>query len=193
MFKNAIVLTGGIATGKSTVANLFKLEGFCIIDADKIAHKILYKNNDKILSLFGKEYVQNNKVLRKNLGKLIFNNKKAKIKLEDFIHPLIKNEISNEAKIYELENKKYIIDIPLFFESNNYNIEKSIVVYAPKKVQLQRLVKRDIIDESEALNKINNQMDIESKKKLASYVIDNSKTIEHLSKEVIKIKKELMQ
>lgn len=67
MFKNAVVLTGGIATGKSTVANLFMLHGFLTIDADKIAHKLLDIHSDAIALLFGTEYVENGKVLRKNL------------------------------------------------------------------------------------------------------------------------------
>ncbi|MBI3873901.1 MAG: dephospho-CoA kinase, partial [Arcobacter sp.] len=90
MFKNAIVLTGGIATGKSTVANLFKLYGFLTIDADVIAHKLLDLHSGKIAELFGNEYIENGKVLRKKLGTLIFNNQKEKQKLENFIHPLIK-------------------------------------------------------------------------------------------------------
>ena len=65
LFKNAIALTGGISTGKSTVCNLFKLHGFLIIDADEIAHKILDQNSTKIDEMFGSKYVENGKVLRK--------------------------------------------------------------------------------------------------------------------------------
>ena len=65
LFKNAIALTGGISTGKSTVCNLFKLHGFLTIDADVIAHKLLDENSSKIASMFGNQYVQDNKVLRK--------------------------------------------------------------------------------------------------------------------------------
>jgi dephospho-CoA kinase len=79
-FKNAIVLTGGIATGKSTVSSLFMLHGFLTIDADKIAHQLLDINRSKIASLFGDEYINNDKVDRKKLGSLIFNNLIEKLK-----------------------------------------------------------------------------------------------------------------
>ncbi len=193
MFKNAVVLTGGIATGKSTVANLFMLHGFLTIDADKIAHKLLDIHSDTIASLFGDEYVENGKVLRKELGNLIFNNSDEKKKLENFIHPLIKEEIQKEASLFESKNKPYLIDIPLFFENKNYDIGKSIVVYTPKEIQIERLQKRDKCDEVTALARINNQMDIEEKKRLAMYVIDNSKDLKYLTSEVERIKNEILK
>jgi len=193
MFKNAVVLTGGIATGKSTVANLFMLHGFLTIDADKIAHKLLDIHSDTIASLFGQEYVENGKVLRKQLGNLIFNNVDEKKKLEHFIHPLIKEEIQKEASLFESKNKPYLIDIPLFFENKNYDIAKSIVVYTPKEIQIQRLQKRDNCDEVTALARINNQMDIEEKKALATYVIDNSENLKHLTNEVERVKNEILK
>ncbi len=193
MFKNAVVLTGGIATGKSTVANLFMLHGFLTIDADKIAHKLLDIHSDTIASLFGDEYVENGKVLRKELGNLIFNNSDEKKKLENFIHPLIKEEIQKEASLFESKNKPYLIDIPLFFENKNYDIGKSIVVYTPKEIQIERLQKRDKCDEATALSRINNQMDIEEKKRLAMYVIDNSKDLKFLTSEVERIKNEILK
>jgi len=193
MFKNAVILTGGIATGKSTVANLFMLHGFLTIDADKIAHKLLDIHSDTIASLFGGKYVENGKVLRKELGNLIFNNVDEKKKLENFIHPLIKEEIQKEASLFESKNKPYLIDIPLFFENKNYNIGKSIVVYTPKEIQIERLQKRDKCDEATALSRINNQMDIEEKKRLAMYVIDNSKDLKYLTSEVERVKNEILK
>lgn len=186
-FKNAIALTGGIATGKSTVCNLLKLHGFLIIDADKIAHKLLDENSQKIEELFGKQYVENGKVLRKELGKIIFSNEENKLKLEALLHPLIKEEIIKESKIYEEQNKPYFVDIPLFFEKMHYPISKSLVIYTPKELQIQRLMKRDNIDEKEAKLKISNQMDIEEKRKLANIVIDNSKDLKHLQNEVERV------
>lgn len=193
MFKNAIVLTGGIATGKSTVSNLFKLHGFLTIDADSIAHQILDANSSIIADMFGCEYIEDGKVLRKKLGGLIFSNENEKIKLENFIHPLIKEKIAIEAELFEKNNKPYLIDIPLFFEKKNYDIQSSIVVYVPKDVQVKRLMKRDKIDESSAQLRINNQMDIEEKKKLGKYIIDNSKDISYLVQEVERVKNEILQ
>jgi dephospho-CoA kinase len=192
-FANAVVLTGGIATGKSTVASLFKLHGFLTIDADKIAHKLLDLHYKDIEKLFGEEYIKNNKVIRKKLGDLIFNDEIQKHRLEEFIHPLIKEEIIEEAKVFESQKKPYLIDIPLFFEKQNYNIKKSIVVYTPKTIQLTRLIKRDNCSLDEAQIRINNQMDIEKKKSLATYVIDNSFDLPHLQNEVERVKKELIR
>lgn len=191
-FKNAIALTGGIATGKSTVCNLLKLHGLLIIDADKIAHKLLDENHSKIASLFGNHYVENEKVLRKELGKIIFSNQENKLKLEALLHPLIFEEIKKEAKIFEEQNRPYIIDIPLFFEKMNYPIEKSILVYTPLTLQIQRLISRDNIDEDEAKLKISNQMNIEDKKDLATFIIDNSKDLKHLQNEVEKLLEKIL-
>jgi dephospho-CoA kinase len=186
-FKYAIALTGGIATGKSTVCNLFKLHGFLTIDADNIAHKLLDMHSDTIASMFGKEYVENGKVLRKKLGTIIFSNQENKEKLESFIHPLIKKEIEKESVIFEEQGKPYFIDIPLFYEKMHYPIKKSLVVYTPSDLQVQRLMQRDGINEEEAKLKISNQMDIEEKKKLADLVIDNSTNLKNLQKEVERV------
>ena len=187
-FKHAIALTGGIATGKSTVTSLFMLHGFLTIDADKIAHKLLNINSSEIAKIFGAEYVEEGIVLRKKLGFLIFNNEEEKIKLEKFIHPLIKEAIIEEAKVFESQQKPYLIDIPLFFEKQHYNITKSIVVYTSKETQIERLMKRDNSTKEDALSRINNQMDIEEKKSLATYVIDNTKDLKNLQNEVERVK-----
>lgn len=193
MFENAIVLTGGIATGKSTVANLFKLYGFLSIDADEIAHNLLDLHSDSISSIFGNMYVKEGKVLRKKLGSLIFGNTTKKRELENFIHPLIKQEIQKKAILFENNNKPYLIDIPLFFEKNNYDIQRSIVVYAPKELQIKRLQSRDDYDEITALSRINNQMNIEDKKQLGTFVIDNSKDLSNLIQEVERVKDEILK
>ena len=187
LFKNAIALTGGISTGKSTVCNLFKLHGFLTIDADKIAHKLLDENSSKISDMFGSQYIQDGKVNRKELGKIIFSNEENKLKLEALLHPLIKEEIIKESRVFELQNKPYFIDIPLFFEKMHYPIPRSLVVYTPKEIQVQRLMKRDGINEQEALLKISNQWDIEKKKELADMIIDNSRDLKYLQNEVERI------
>lgn len=193
LFKNAIALTGGISTGKSTVCNLFKLHGFLIIDADKIAHKLLDQNSHQIASMFGSQYVdENGKVIRKELGKIIFSNEENKLKLEALLHPLIKDEIIKESRLFESQDKPYFIDIPLFFEKMNYPIPRSLVIYTPKDIQVQRLMNRDNINEEEALLKISNQWDIEKKKELADMVIDNSKNLKNLQREVERIMEEII-
>ena len=191
-FKHAIALTGGIATGKSTACNLFKLDGFPIIDADKIAHKLLDENSAKIAEMFGEQYVKNGQVQRKELGKIIFSNEEEKLKLEGLLHPLIEGEIFKESRIFEEQGKSYFIDIPLFFEKMHYDIPKSLVVYTPKSLQIERLMARDNISKEEAKQKISNQMDIEVKKELADLVIDNSSNLENLQNEVKKVIGEIL-
>lgn len=185
-FAHAIVLTGGIGTGKSTVCNILKLYGFSIIDADKIANYILQKEKDSIIKLFGKKYIKDNSVDKKALARLIFKNKDAKQKLENLMHPLIKKKIIEESLKLEKHKVPYIIDIPLFFETKNYPIKRVAVVYAPKELQIQRVVNRDKLSYEEAIERIESQLSIEKKKEKATYLIDNSKDLKNLQKEIDK-------
>lgn len=191
ILKNAIVLTGSISTGKSTVCKILEEKDFKIIDADKIAHKLLDENYENIEKLFGKEYVENKKVLRKKLGKIIFSNQKNKEKLENLLHPKIKDEIYRQANILEKENKIYFIDNPLYYEKMSYPKTKVMLVYTPQNIQIKRLMQRDNISKEEALLKILNQINIEEKKNLCDIIIDNSKDLKHLKKEVNKALGEL--
>ncbi|SFV51652.1 Dephospho-CoA kinase [hydrothermal vent metagenome] len=191
-FRYAIVLTGGIATGKSTVLNFFTKWNFSFIDADRVAHQILQQENKNIAKLFGLEYVIDNKVNRKALGKLIFANPKERKKLENFIHPLIYREIEHQSMRLDILKRPYIIDIPLFFESNRYTIERSIVVYTPKQKQLERLIKRNGFSKREAEQRIEAQMDIELKREKATYLIDNSGDLKTLQEECVKVKEKIL-
>ena len=175
---NGIILTGSIATGKSTVANLLRLYGYTIIDADEVAHNELKKHYKEIKEMFGTTD-------RKEIGKIVFNNPDERKKLENFLHPKIKESIMNEALDLEKFNIPYFIDIPLYFEKGNYkDFTKVVVVYTRRDIQLQRLINRNRISKEDAENLINLQMDIEEKKQKATYVIDNSKDLKHLQKEV---------
>jgi len=192
-FEYAIVLTGGIATGKSTVLNFFIEEGFYVIDADKIAHMILDKHKEDISDLFGSKYIVDNKVDRKALGGLIFSEPKEKLRLEKLLHPLIFSEIESLATEQDKERKAYIVDIPLFFESKGrYPIKKSILVYTPKDIQLERLMKRDSSTNKEAQQRIDSQISIEEKKALSTYLIDNSKDLKNLQQECVRVKEKLL-
>jgi len=184
LYKYAIALTGGIATGKSTVASLMKLHGIAIIDADEIAHELLDVNSSIIATMFGEEYVSKGKVQRTALGKIIFTDEDKKAELEEFIHPLIRVEIEKRSAVYDSRNFPYLIDIPLFFENSAYDIKECVVVYTPASVQLERYMKRNKIDEDEAMIRINSQMPIDDKKAKATYIIDNSLNLRHLQAEV---------
>jgi dephospho-CoA kinase len=179
-FKNAIVLTGGIGTGKSTVASFLKMFGYKIIDADAISKEVFEKNKEKIKSLFGT-------VNRKELRQIVFNNKEKLRLLEEIILPEVKKEVLKLAQKYEKDNVPYFVDLPLFFEKQNYNeFDKVLVVYAPKDIQIKRVMKRDNSSKEEVISILNNQLDIEEKKKKADFVIDNSKDLKHLQKEIEK-------
>ncbi|HIM94911.1 MAG TPA: dephospho-CoA kinase [Campylobacterales bacterium] len=191
-FDYAVALTGSIATGKSSVASIFRDYGVVIIDADRIAHEVINREYLQISKLFGEEYVNKERVDRKLLGSLIFSNKEAKSKLEALLHPLIYQEILKRSNIEERLKKPYIIDIPLFFESNRYPIEKVIVVYTPKEIQLKRLMERDNSSKKEALLRINSQIDIEIKKEKATYLIDNSQDFNLLQQECDRIRSKIL-
>jgi dephospho-CoA kinase len=182
-FEYAIALTGGIATGKSTVASLMMLNGVRIIDADSISHKILDENSHWVRENFGHEYVQRGKVLRSKLGNLIFSNQEKKELLEQFLHPKIRQEIELQSQKQDSFKFPYLIDIPLFFEKKGYDIKESVVVYTPKEIQLERFMKRNGFSKEEAQRRIASQIEIDEKKKRATYVIDNSKNLKHLQQE----------
>ena len=182
-FRYAIALTGGIATGKSTVASLLGLNGLRVIDADAIAHQILEANSAWVAEHFGEAYLKSGKVDRAKLGKLVFSNPDAKASLEAFLHPKIRQAIVEESEKQDRFEFPYLIDIPLFFKSGAYDIKDSVVVYTPKAVQLERFMKRNGFSEEESLRRIESQMDIEEKKKRATWVIDNSKNLKHLQNE----------
>ncbi len=185
-FVYAIALTGSIATGKSTVASLMALNGMRVIDADSISHEILEANAQWVKETFGEEFVKNSKVDRPALGKLIFSDKDAKKKLEEFLHPLIRQEIEARSEKQDSFKFPYLIDIPLFFESQAYPIKDSVVVYTLPELQLERFMKRNGYSKEESLKRIASQMPIDEKKKRATWVIDNSKDLPHLQGEVEK-------
>ncbi len=179
-FRYAVVLTGGIATGKSTVAAMFAQDGYAIIDADRVAHEVLEREREQIAQLFGEEVIQAGRVDRKALGAIVFADATQRQRLEALLHPLIRQEITAQARELDTTQQTYIVDIPLFFERKGYPIARSIVVYAPKSVQLTRLMQRDGYNTTEALSRIEAQMSIEEKRQLATCVIDNSTTMEAL-------------
>ena len=183
-FKHAIALTGGIATGKSTVASLLALNGMRVIDADKISHEILDAEKKWVAQTFGEEFVTPKGVDRAALGKLIFSDSEKKRVLENYLHPRIKAEIERQSEKQDSFGFPYLIDIPLFFENGNYPIEKSVVVYTPPDIQLARFMKRNGYSEEESLRRIASQLPIDEKAKRATWLIDNSKDLKHLQNEV---------
>ncbi len=182
VFDHAIALTGGIATGKSTVSSILADMGYEIIDADMIAHEILDEHRDIIAEVFGEGIISGDKVDRKALGAIVFADKDQRRRLEDIVHPPIYHRIVQTAHRLDQKEKPYIVDIPLFFERETYPISKVIVVYAPKELQISRLMERNKLSKREAIQRIDAQMDIENKKDKATYLIENTGTIDELER-----------
>ncbi len=192
LFKYAIALTGSISTGKSSAVDILEQSGFHIIDADSVAHQVLDEQHQVIAKEFGEVFVKDEKVDRKLLGSMIFADKEKRKILEELLHPLIYARILEKSMLLDKRAEPYIVDIPLFFEGGRYAIENVIVVYAKKEQQLKRLMQREGYSEEEALVRINTQIDIEEKRKNATYVIDNSGDLKQLQYETERIREEIL-
>ena len=195
-----IGLTGGIATGKTTVSAIFENAGAVIIDADRIARMVVKKNMPayrQIVDKFGKSVLlPDGEIDRTALGNLIFNDPKKKQLLNTIVHPCVRKETDRQLKHLEKNNPDalVILDIPLLLETGMHsNLSEVIVVYAPEHIQIKRLIKRDHISRAEALARIRSQMPIEEKKKLATMVIDNSGTKERTRKQTLEIFQRLIE
>lgn len=187
-----IGLTGGIASGKSTVTNFFREFNIPVIDSDTVAREVVEPGKEawaQIVEYFGDEILLPTKELdRKKLGNIIFNDQQKREILNNITHPIIISEIMTRAKELHLTNKNVVIDIPLLFESKREELfDLIIVVYVNKEIQLQRLMKRDNIAENEAITKIKAQIDLEEKRKKADIVIYNEKSLEDTREQVKQI------
>lgn len=191
-------LTGGIATGKSTVATIFENAGAVIIDADQIAREVVKKGQPAhraIVEKFGKNVLlPDGEINRSALGDIIFNDPHKKDLLNKIVHPYVRKEQDRQLQHIEKANPNAIVilDIPLLLESEMYrNLSEVVVVYAPEHFQIQRLMQRDNISQADALARVRSQMPIEEKKEKATIVIDNSGSREHTRKQALKIFQQL--
>ncbi|TKX32923.1 dephospho-CoA kinase [Campylobacter aviculae] len=193
--KNAFFVTASIACGKSTFIQIANSMGFQSISADEIAHEILDQHSLELAQMFSKFNTKNQKLLKENkkidrkvLGDIVFNNQKAKKILEDFTHPKIRMQILEQMQILEKQNKPYFIEIPLFFESKAYeNLGKVILIYSPKELSLERLMKRDNLNLKAAKERLYSQMDIEEKLKKADLIVKNTGSYADFEKECIQM------
>lgn len=179
-----IGVTGNIGCGKTTVTQIFKEYGFKVIDADRIAHKILNKSDIKrnLIKHFGKVILKKGRINRDVLRKIAFSSKKNWIKLNKITHP----EIIKEIKLRINKKEDIIIEASLLIEAKALNlIDKLIVVKCRKKEQLKRLLNK--YKKDEVKNILNFQLPISKKIKYADYIIDNSNNIKETKKQVKKI------
>ena len=179
----SIAIVGNIASGKSTVENVLRKKGYKVFDSDIIAHEVLDDLSEKILEAF-KDYdiSENGKISRQKLGALVFDDKNLKEKLENIVHPEIKDRLK---KIFE-ENKleKYIfVSIPLLFEVGWRNLfDKILFIYTEDKIRLNRLMQRNNFTKDEALARIKSQLPQEEKVKVSDFIINNNHSIDVLQK-----------
>ena len=188
-----IGLTGGIGSGKTTVANYFIEKGIPVYIADDEARKITdsKKVTSKIKKIFGNEVIENDKVNRASLASIVFNDKEKLAQLNAIIHPEVKKHFEKWLKS-KLDDKFVIKESAILFESGSYlNCDAIIMVTAPLETRIERTINRDNSSRESVLQRINNQMLDEEKIKKSDYIIQNTiltdtyKQIDNLLKKLI--------
>ena len=189
-------LTGGIASGKSTVSNLFRKYGIEIVDADKVAKEVSEKKEsiEKISNIFGKDILDSDgKIVREKLREKAFKNRELLQELNKIIHPQVM-EYFKRKKEENSKDEILIFDIPLLYEAKmEYLCDKIIVVGVDVQKQIRRVVARDGSSEELAKKIILNQMPLDEKIKKADIVIMNDGTLDELEAKVMKIYRELKE
>ena len=192
-------LTGGIACGKTTVAELLAQHGADVIDLDKIGHRLLKKGStvfDQIVKAFGKEILdESGDISRAELGKIVFHDSGCRLRLNQITHPAIIEQSWAEAqRLAALEEEKIvIIDSPLLIEAGMQDIvDIVVVVISDKKKQLDRLIQRSIkqkkpLSVKEAQARIHSQMPLSEKVKYADFVVENNAGLDELETKVAKL------
>lgn len=192
-----IALTGGIATGKSTVSKIISEYGYEVLDSDRIVHN-LYQKGEKIynelIDNFGKEILDNSgKIDRKRLGKIVFNNEEKLLKLNEIVHKEVSQVLLEGIK--NCKDSIIFLDIPLLLEQKDKIKKHGVIydeiwlVYVSKEVQISRLLQRDKRGYEESIKIINSQMDIEEKVKYADVIINNEETLEQLRSKIDRLLK----
>lgn len=187
-------LTGGIASGKSTVSSILKELGAEIADADKIAKEI--SESEEVISemteLFGRDILGNDgKLDRAEVKKIVFGDKEKLKQLNSLIHPKVIEEFK-KIKENSAKNDIIIFDVPLLFEAGmNRLCDKVVLVFVDKETQIKRMFERDGIERDLAVKIINSQMSLEEKIKKSDILIENNGTLEELREKTEKIFREL--
>ena len=188
-----IGITGSIACGKSTVSDYLKEKGYTIIDADKLGHVALTSEDVKrrLSETFGANILVNNEISREVLGRLVFGNDNNLKKLNNIIHPKIKELILKLQEEHKDEDLVFL-DIALLYEANFVDlVEKVVVVYVDEDVQLERLMMRNSLPKEEAVKRIESQMSPWEKASLGDFVINNSYSKEDTFQQIDEILEKL--
>ncbi|MBK6282318.1 MAG: dephospho-CoA kinase [Draconibacterium sp.] len=171
-----IGVTGGIGSGKSTVCKIFRLLDIPVFEADRVANELINSNveiRNELVLLFGnKIYEPDNKLNRKMLADLIFNDESLLEKVNNLVHPAVRNEF---MLWHQKQNSKYVVhEAAILFESGFYKMmDFTILVSAPKELRIERVVKRNKIQPEMVESRINKQWNDEDKLKLASFELVN--------------------
>jgi dephospho-CoA kinase len=189
-------LTGGIASGKSTVAAMLRDLGAAIVDADEAAHAVYEPGTpgfDAVVRAFGPEFVRDGRIDRAKLGDLVFNDASARLRLNAIVHPLVRDWMAERtAEAVERGADVVVQDVPLLFENGLEGLFSSVVlVYAPRSVQLARLAEDRSMSPARANAIIAAQMPIEEKRRRAEHVIDNSGSQEETRAQVEQVWRKL--
>lgn len=183
-------LTGGIATGKSTVSRYFSDKGYAVVDADVVARRVVEPGTEglaNIVAHFGTEIIQKDGTLnREKLGAMIFSDAEKRETLNNLLSAQIRRMIMADTETLVNANQPLIVlDIPLLYEAGyETHCDAVMVVYTTEAVQLERLMARNNLTEEEALNRIASQEPIETKKDRADIVIDNNGPLNHTYEQV---------
>jgi dephospho-CoA kinase len=183
-------LTGTFGSGKSTVARMLKSDRNKIIDADKIAHRVLGQADvyKKITGIFGREVIENDSIDRSRLGGSVFCSKRLLGKLQEIVHPKIIRIIKEEIKDYP--DKDIILDAPLLIEVGLERLaDKVLVVKISREEQVRRLIRKTNLCRKDILRRINAQIPLSTKVRMADFVIDNSGTLKETKEQVGKIRR----
>ena len=184
-----IGLTGGVGSGKSTVAAILHDLGADIVDADEASHAVYAPGTpgfDAVVTEFGAEYVRDGQIDRTRLGRLVFDDADARRRLNAIVHPLVRDWMAERTREAAERGARVVIqDVPLLYENGLEDLFSSVVlVYVPEEVQLERLVQGRAIEEDRARAMIAAQMPIDAKRRRAHHVIDNSGTREETRRQV---------
>lgn len=184
-------LTGGIATGKSTISGMFREAGAVIVDADRIAHEVVEKGQpawEEIKAHFGDRILlPGGEIDRERLGGIVFHNEQQKENLNRIVHPFVFQKMEAEIEDARLADPRSIVilDVPLLIETGMHQALPAVILaYIPEDMQLARLMARDGLSEADALARIRSQMPIDSKQQIADMVIDNSGSLDATRKQV---------
>ncbi|TDM15775.1 dephospho-CoA kinase [Macrococcus bovicus] len=186
-----IGLTGGIASGKSTVSKLLAAHGFVIVDADIAARQAVAKGTEglkQVEAVFGPEAIEDGEMNRRYIGQQIFHDEEKRLALNSIIHPIVRDIMEEEKQTALAAGHPVVMDIPLLYENElEATVDEVWVVYVTKDVQLERLMTRNDLTEEEALARIASQLSIEEKKARADVVIDNNGSLADLERRIKEI------